>query len=344
MGIAGWNVGRVMLEYLLLALIYRKYPDLAKKRIEMLENEEEEEEEMAEKRKVGPVREAMEGWGIYLNHPVMKAGLGLACLYMTVLGFDNITYGYCLMQGVPHAALGLLVGVSALVGVAGSLAYPVIRRRVGLERTGLLGMFLLVSTSSLAVLSAFLPGSPMHLNILLPDYRDNNTSLVEESVTSQPSLTWTLDNAMTPNFWVSYSSVLIFLTGIILARFGLWVVDLTVSQLLQEKVDESVRGVVNGVQESLNNSLDLAKCVLVILLPAKETFALLIFASFISISLGWLMYALYSRSERGHLFHFRRLAASIACLPEQGDKVPKEVGNKAERERMVRDMEEKIYV
>ena len=47
-----------------------------------------------------------------------------------------------------------------------------------------------------------------------------------------------------------------------------------------------MRGVVNGVQDSLNNCLDLAKCVLVILLPAEQTFALLIAASFASVNLG----------------------------------------------------------
>merc|ERR1719481_498136 len=109
-------------------------------------------------------------------------------------------------------------------------------------------------------------------------------------------------------FWLQHSSVIVFLAGIILARFGLWIVDLTVNQLLQEKVDEDVRGVVNGVQDSLNNALDLTKCVLVILLPAAQTFALLLFASFISINLGWLSYAFYSMSQRGHLFHFCRLA------------------------------------
>jgi iron-regulated transporter 1 len=64
------------------------------------------------------------------------------------------------------------------------------------------------------------------------------------------------------------------------------VVDLTVSQLLQETVEEDVRGVINGVQDSMNNTLDLAKCLLVILLPAEETFGLLIFASFASINFG----------------------------------------------------------
>merc|ERR1719234_2481638 len=128
-------------------------------------------------------------------------------------------------------------------------------------------------------------------------------------------------------------SVIVFLSGIILARFGLWVVDLTVNQLLQEKVEEEVRGVVNGVQESLNNSLDLTKCILVILLPAEETFGLLIIASFTSVSLGWLLYALYSRQQRGHLFHFQRLAASLSCIPHQQQQQDGQV--KEEREQML---------
>ena len=77
-----------------------------------------------------------------------------------------------------------------------------------------------------------------------------------------------------------------FLLGIILARFGLWIVDLTINQILQERVAEDKRGVVNGVQDSLNNSLDLLKCVLVIILPHMETFAILIFLSFVSINIG----------------------------------------------------------
>ena len=33
------------------------------------------------------------GWKTYFRHPVRDSGLGLAMLYMTVLGFDNITWG-----------------------------------------------------------------------------------------------------------------------------------------------------------------------------------------------------------------------------------------------------------
>ena len=41
-------------------------------------------------------------------------------LYMTVLGFDPITWGYCRDQGVTESMLGFLTGVSALVGIIGA--------------------------------------------------------------------------------------------------------------------------------------------------------------------------------------------------------------------------------
>merc|ERR1712156_1074136 len=90
-------------------------------------------------------------------------------------------------------------------------------------------------------------------------------------------------------------------------------------------------------------SLDLAKCILVILLPAEETFGLLIIASFASVSLGWLLYALYSRQQRGHLFHFQRLAASLSCIPHQQQQQPdKEVIE--EKEQMLEKGEEERAV
>ena len=334
--IAGWNVLSVCLEYCLLARIYRKHPGLAAKQVGSADDEE-----------VVDGGGAVQGWITYFNHPVKFAGLGLACLYMTVLGFDNITYGYCLLQGVPHAALGVLVGVSAVVGVAGSLAYPPIRKRVGLERTGLLGMFLLVSCSSLPLLSIALPGSPMDLNVLVQSNINSSTPLSpttiipEDTNSSVSGIVAESEVTNVASWLLANCSVIVFLSGIILARFGLWVVDLTVNQLLQEKVEEEVRGVVNGVQESLNNTLDLAKCILVIMLPAEETFGLLIIASFTSVSLGWLLYALYSRQQRGHLFHFRRLAASLACMPQQQEEQDREV--REEREQMLEKGEVTLF-
>lgn len=201
------------------------------------------------------------------------------------------------------------MGGSALIGVLGSTAYPHIKKRIGLERTGLFGMFFLVSTSSLSVASLFLPGSPF-------------------LGSGQP----VHDNSSHEFQWYSVATLL---TGIIAARFGtssvnakppfytfltylgvvlgLWITDLTITQIIQERVEEENRGTFNGVQDSLNNSLDLLKCVLVILLPQPEQFGILVLLSYIAISSGWLSYALYSRQQRGHLFHFCRLVRHFSA-------------------------------
>jgi len=349
--IAAWNVVSVSLEYLLLLLIYRKYPKLAS--FKASEDTDTASDDSEDSEGGNPMKEALAGWRIYLNHPVRNAGLGLAFLFLTVLGFDNITYGFCLLQGVPHSALGVLVGVSALVGVLGSLSYPPIRARVGLERTGLMGMFLLISCSSLAVLSTFLPGSPMNLQSLVyPGLSENNISTNYSANNSEGVATTELqEQSLTfQAYWQSYGSVSIFLAGIILARYGLWIVDLTINQILQERVAEDRRGVVNGVQDSINNTFDLLKCVFVILLPSQETFALLIFISFASINFGWLMYALYSRSQRGHLFHFCRLVSvmspdsPVSERKEKSSNIIRENANTEEIEAMVKKYEDRLDV
>ena len=52
----------------------RRYPGLAQKRLVVEKDEDEEREE------TGAVQGALEGWGTYLRHPVMKVTLGLITL------------------------------------------------------------------------------------------------------------------------------------------------------------------------------------------------------------------------------------------------------------------------
>ena len=59
-----------------------------------------------------------------------------------------------------------------------------------------------------------------------------------------------------------------------------------VCQLQQENVPETERGTVNGVQNSLNNLMDMLKFLLVIFLPRIETFGYLILLSFLFVFAG----------------------------------------------------------
>ncbi|XP_043549570.1 solute carrier family 40 member 1-like isoform X4 [Chiloscyllium plagiosum] len=80
---------------------------------------------------------------------------------------------------------------------------------------------------------------------------------------------------------------------------GLWSFDLTVTQLIQEMVYESKRGIVNGVQGSMNGIMDLLHFVMVIIIPAPEHFGILVILSVIFVSVGGLLFFCFARKTLG---------------------------------------------
>ena len=90
--------------------------------------------------------------------------------------------------------------------------------------------------------------------------------------------------------------------------------DLAISQIMQESIAEHERGVVNGVQSSVNQLMSMIKDLLVIALPDPRTFGLLIIASWISIFCGYVSYMVYARRVRGHILPFHRQIRSLQNL------------------------------
>ncbi|KAL3832525.1 hypothetical protein ACJMK2_024160 [Sinanodonta woodiana] len=279
------------------------------------------------------------GWRTYMKYNVALAGLALACLYMTVLGFDNITVGYSYSQGINESIISILMASGALFGITGTLIFPRIRRKLGLERTGLFGLGAQIFSLCFCVASVFAPGSPFDpfyfqrppksvsaCNQTVPG--SNVTNSITLNVTSSPvyllsqtssslpagDLGVTNNNGievqsslLCPAETRSYISISLLLGGIIAARCGLWMADLTISQLFLENVKETERGIVNGVQGSLNKLMDMLKYALVIGVPQPELFGFLIILSFLFICTGWCLYATFSRKRRGHLLPFHKL-------------------------------------
>ena len=85
--IAAWNLLSVIVEYTLLISIYKQFQELAKKTVEA-----------GGGGVLTKITGSFRGWSYYFRHKVRNAGLGLAFLFMTVLGFDNITWAYSLLQ------------------------------------------------------------------------------------------------------------------------------------------------------------------------------------------------------------------------------------------------------
>ncbi len=88
----------------------------------------------------------------------------------------------------------------------------------------------------MCVASIWLEGSPFDINY----FADKNSTEINVTDVGDP---------LSAECYVSsYASVGLFLAGVIAARFGLWISDLTITQVLQERVEEEHRGLLNGVQ------------------------------------------------------------------------------------------------
>ncbi|KAF0288728.1 Solute carrier family 40 member 1 [Amphibalanus amphitrite] len=169
--------------------------------------------------------------------------------------------------------------------------YPKLRRSLGPTRAGVVGFSLAVLAQSLSLTSVFLPGTAF----------------------------WPLAEPDSE----ARTSVITLFCGIILARFGLWISDLSVTQLLQERVPEWRRGAVSGVQSSLNMTMDTAKCLLVVGVPRASHFGLLIILSYLFWIIGWCFFTAYALTAG------RRPAAAAvngsAAVPAEVAAEPAEV-------------------
>ncbi|XP_060597405.1 solute carrier family 40 member 1-like [Ruditapes philippinarum] len=308
------------------------------------------------------------GWKTYIKYDEAFAGLGLAALYMTVLGFDNITVGFAYTQGINESIMGVAMAAGAITGIVGTFLYPFIGKRIGLERTGLFGFFFEVMFLCLCVASIWAPGSPFDPFLKqsadtitvcnLPS--DNGTGLTNGNLTSVPynvtnsdvfnktigntslsvaGLQQTMTGLNTTGDQSSCAeqeadrgkhsliSVWLLLAGIIGARCGLWMADLTITQLFLEHVKETERGIVNGVQTSLNKLMDMLKFIMVIAAPDPHVFGILILVSFFFIILGWISYAKYSYGVRGHLFHFDKIRKCECSDTRNNNQVEEVIGD-----------------
>jgi iron-regulated transporter 1 len=184
------------------------------------------------------------------------------------------------------------------------VTYPSMRRCLGLPWTGMLALALQSATLSMCVVSVWLPGSPFDM-----DHPDGDGVVCEANTTRTQANTTELTDLMAREIaskdGPTYTSIAVLMAGIIGARFGLWIADLAIAQMFMEVVAESERGVVNGVQQSLNQLMDVVKNVLVIILPKATQFGLLVLLSFAFVLSGLIMYIVFLVKVPRQLFQVK---------------------------------------
>ena len=185
----------------------------------------------------------------------------------------------------------------------------------------------LMSTTSTVVLSPSpLPTEYTSIRVLTSTYSvppySNSYSINPYSNTSAGTDNTRNDNEDSKKHAFTISLILL-LIGVLGARFGLWMFDLSVSQLLQEKVKEEERGVVSGVMNVFIANNDMLHYLLAIAAPDPRYFGILTFISVAFVGCGLLLYASYVHKVRGHLFHFadayRRIKHDLNARRESED-------------------------
>jgi iron-regulated transporter 1 len=95
-------------------------------------------------------------------------------------------------------------------------------------------------------------------------------------------------------------SLAMLIAGVCASRVGLWVFDISVTQLMQLHIPEDVRGLVGGVQQSMNAFFGMLSFALGIMIPNPEEFHYYVSVGYASVGLAILCYmsGVYARRQR----------------------------------------------
>jgi iron-regulated transporter 1 len=85
-------------------------------------------------------------------------------------------------------------------------------------------------------------------------------------------------------------SLILLITGVCMSRIGLWVFDIAVTQMMQESVPDGIRGIVGGVQQSLNAFFNLISYAIGIVLPNPSHFHIYVAAGYASVGAAMVLY------------------------------------------------------
>lgn len=208
----------------------------------------------------------LEGFNLYFKQTCVLAMLSLAFLYFTVLSFGFLMTPYLITLGLSEALLSIYRGFAALTGVLGAKAFPIFHSKLGLHTSGLLSITFF--------LFCILIGSlPDVLNLFFPVAKSLRFNL----------LVW----------------------AICLSRFGLWLFDLSVSQLLQERVDEGQLGRVSSTQKLLENVFAASIYVGGLIASDPRNFVWLMILSVVAVIISFILFCFFFQKTKASK-HFPR--------------------------------------
>jgi len=96
-------------------------------------------------------------------------------------------------------------------------------------------------------------------------------------------------------------SLWLLVIGVCCSRIGLWAFDLTITQYMQQHTPAKIRGLIGGVQKSLNSFFDLTTFALGLLFSDPKYFYVLVATGYISVGIAMVLYYFGIYKKRGIL-------------------------------------------
>ncbi|XP_022949805.1 solute carrier family 40 member 1-like isoform X1 [Cucurbita moschata] len=106
-------------------------------------------------------------WKMYLEQDTVLPGIALAVLFFTVLSFGTLMTATLEWEGIPAYIIGIARGISATIGIAATLVYPIIQSRISTLRTGLWSIWSQWSCLLVCVASIWMQNSLLSAYMLM---------------------------------------------------------------------------------------------------------------------------------------------------------------------------------
>ena len=180
---------------------------------------------------------------------------------------------YLLWQGMTVEQVGLWKSVASAIGFVGTLCYNLSTECCRIS---------VVATGAWSIVYLFLALSIACASFVTVDNKHN-------------------DGNGFP------TSVYLLVVGTAVGRIGLWVFDISVTMLYQETVEDGVRVLTGGTQQSLNSFFTMASGALGLVFRRPEQFAVMALAGYGCIGLAMLLYV-GCVARRGHYFSLQKIS------------------------------------
>jgi solute carrier family 40 (iron-regulated transporter), member 1 len=116
-------------------------------------------------------------------------------------------------------------------------------------------------------------------------FLSNRCSLVTTGMWSILYQLFFISISMSSFFLLTYNgaSLSLLVLGVCASRIGLWVFDISVTQLMQEFIPEGIRGAVGGTQQALNAFFQLSSFCFGFVFPSVQDFPIYAFLGYITV-------------------------------------------------------------